>query len=155
MMMALGMFPFSIHTAAYQELNRQTEWRHAANSRVGTRSAYQFVGPGDDKITMSGWLAPGQIGTPLSIKMLRDMGDTGKAFVLIDAGGVFHGVYIINSLNEKQSIFHKHGKARKIEFDLALTRVDEDDPHPLLGDLQLPNLTQDLVLLSVAAGALA
>lgn len=138
--MALGMFVFSIGTAAYQELSRSTAWRHASNSRVGTRSAWQFVGVGDETITLNGWLAPGQFGTPMAMTMLRDMGNTGKAFVLIDGGGVFHGVYVITDLNEKQSLFHKYGKPRKIEFDLSLTRVDEDATHPLLGDLQLPEL---------------
>jgi len=35
MMMALGMFVFSLRTAAYQELQRQTDWRHASNNRIG------------------------------------------------------------------------------------------------------------------------
>ena len=33
MMMALGFFVFSLHTAAYQELQRQLAWRHASVTR--------------------------------------------------------------------------------------------------------------------------
>lgn len=139
MMMAFGMFVFSISTAAYQELSRSTQWRHASNSRVGARNAWQYIGVGDETIKLTGWLAPGQFGTPVAMTLLRDMGNTGKSFVLIDGGGVFHGVFVINSLDEKETLFHKHGKARKIEFDLSLTRVDEDATHPLLGDLELPD----------------
>jgi phage protein U len=36
MMMALGLFVFSLRTASYQELQRVTNWRHPSNSRVGT-----------------------------------------------------------------------------------------------------------------------
>ena len=39
MMMALGFFVFSLHTAAYQELQRQLAWRHASVPRVGDRPA--------------------------------------------------------------------------------------------------------------------
>jgi len=51
MMMALGMFVFSLRTAAYQELQRQTDWRHASNNRIGAAPARQFVGRGEDAIT--------------------------------------------------------------------------------------------------------
>ena len=44
MMLALGMFVFSLSTAAYQELQRQTNWRHASNSRLGAVPARQFLG---------------------------------------------------------------------------------------------------------------
>ena len=39
MMMALGLFVFSLRTAAYQELQRVTNWRHPSNSRVGSTPA--------------------------------------------------------------------------------------------------------------------
>ncbi|MDG4344400.1 phage tail protein, partial [Pseudomonas aeruginosa] len=52
MMLSLGMFVFSLHTLAYQEFQRQTEWRHASSSRIGAQPARQFVGRGDDAITL-------------------------------------------------------------------------------------------------------
>lgn len=58
MMMALGMFVFSLSTAAYQELQRQTEWRHVSNTRIGAAPARQFVGRGDDSITLPGVILP-------------------------------------------------------------------------------------------------
>ena len=62
MMLALGMFVFSLSTAAYQELQRQTDWRHASNNRIGAAPARQFMGRGGDAITLPGiisrnWLA--------------------------------------------------------------------------------------------------
>ena len=58
MMLALGMFVFSLRTAAYQELQRQTDWRHASNNRVGAAPARQFVGRGEDAITLPGIILP-------------------------------------------------------------------------------------------------
>lgn len=138
MMMALGMFIFSIQTAAHQSLQRKTTWRHAANARVGARAGYQFVGAGDETLTLPGWVAPGQMGSAMAVKMLRDMGNTGKAFTLVDGLGLFHGVYVIDSFDETHSYFDKLGQGRKIEFSLNLTRVDEDQADQLLGDLKLP-----------------
>ena len=39
MMMALGMFVFSLETLAYQEFQRQTDWRHGSTSRIGSTPA--------------------------------------------------------------------------------------------------------------------
>ncbi|WP_241000963.1 phage tail protein, partial [Pseudomonas viridiflava] len=48
------MFVFSLHTAAYQEMQRQTDWRHPTSSRVGAQPARQFLGRGEDAITLPG-----------------------------------------------------------------------------------------------------
>ncbi|MFX6884252.1 phage tail protein, partial [Acinetobacter baumannii] len=58
MMMIFGVFVFSLPTATYQTLKRQTNWRHASNSRVGDMPDYQFVGRGDDVITLDGSIMP-------------------------------------------------------------------------------------------------
>jgi phage protein U len=138
MMMGLGVFVFSIGTAAYQSLARQSAWRHAANSRVGARAGYQFVGAGEDTTTLSGWIAPGQMGIAAALGMLRDMGDTGKAYTLVDGLGIFHGIYVITGLSETGTYFNQYGQSRKSEFSLSLTRIDEDKSDPLMGDLKLP-----------------
>ncbi|ENU42997.1 hypothetical protein F985_03896 [Acinetobacter seifertii] len=40
MMMIFGVFVFSLPTATYQTLKRQTNWRHASSSRVGDMPDY-------------------------------------------------------------------------------------------------------------------
>jgi len=138
MMMALGLFVFSIPTATYQQLARQSAWRHAANQRVGARAAYQFVGPGQETINLNGWIAPGQMGDSQALDMLRNMGNTGKAWTLVDGLGVMHGVYVITNMSQTGSVFNAAGQARKLEFSLTLERIDEDKADAWLGDLTLP-----------------
>lgn len=125
MMMALGMFVFGLHTLAYQELQRQTDWRHPSTSRVGARPARQFIGPGEDAITLPGLLVPELAGEALSLDALRLMADTGKAWPLIEGTGRIYGVFVIESLSETRTIFFRDGAARRIEFTLTLKRVDE------------------------------
>lgn len=125
MMMALGMFVFGLHTLAYQELQRQTDWRHPSTSRIGARPARQFVGPGEDAITLPGLLVPELAGEALSLDALRLMADTGKAWPLIEGTGRIYGVFVIESLSETRTIFFRDGAARRIEFTLTLKRVDE------------------------------
>lgn len=134
MMMALGMFVFSLETLAYQEFQRQTDWRHGSTSRIGTNPARQFLGRGDDAITLPGVLFPGLAGSPLSLDALRMMGDTGKAWPLVEGTGKIYGLWVIESLTDTRTVFFRDGAARRIEFTLKLTRID-DGRVDLLGSL--------------------
>jgi phage protein U len=124
MMMALGMFIFSLPTLAYQELQRQTNWKHPSTPRVGTRDAHQYTGPGDDTITLSGWIAPELTGTAFSLDALRLMADTGKAWILIQGTGRIYGTWIITDMTEEKTILDHDGSPRKIEFSINLKRTD-------------------------------
>ncbi|MGX9559489.1 phage tail protein [Pseudomonas sp. CFBP 5750] len=126
MMLALGMFVFSLSTAAYQALQRQTEWRHSSNPRVGAAPARQFVGRGDDTITLPGIILPELSGSALSLDALRLMANTGKAWPMVEGSGRIYGLWIIESLNETKTLFFRDGTPRRIEFTLSLKRIDDD-----------------------------
>tara|TARA_R110000868_G_scaffold282562_1_gene542855 strand:- start:144 stop:584 length:441 start_codon:yes stop_codon:yes gene_type:complete len=125
MMMALGMFVFSLPTLAYQELQRQTDWRHPSSSRVGTNPARQYAGRGDDAITLPGLILPELAGSVLSLDALRMMADTGKAWTLVEGTGRILGIWVIESLSETRTLFFQDGTARRIEFSLSLKRIDD------------------------------
>lgn len=126
MMLALGMFVFSLSTLAYQELQRQTEWRHPSSSRVGAAPARQFIGRGDDSITLPGILFPELAGSKLSLDALRLMANTGKAWPMIEGSGRIYGLWVIESLSETKTLFFRDGTPRRIEFTLSLKRIDDD-----------------------------
>ena len=125
MMMALGMFVFTLETLVYQELQRQTDWRHGTTSRIGTNLARQYLGRGEDAITLPGVLLPALLGTPLSLDTLRVMADTGKSWPLIEGTGRILGTWVIESINETRTLFFRDGAARRIEFTIALKRIDD------------------------------
>lgn len=73
MILAYGMFVFGLSTAAYQELQRQIAWRHQSQGRVGRKPARQFLGIGEESITLSGTLLPQFTGGQQSLDQLREM----------------------------------------------------------------------------------
>lgn len=126
MMLALGMFVFSLSTAAYQALQRQTEWRHTSSNRVGTAPARQFLGRGDDSITLPGVILPELAGSALSLDALRLMANTGKAWPMVEGSGRIYGLWIMESLSETKTLFFRDGTPRRIEFTVILKRIDDD-----------------------------
>ena len=127
MMMSLDQFVFSLPTLAYQEFQRQQEWKHPATSRVGERDAHQYLGEGDDTITLSGWIAPELTGDITSLDDLRDMASRGEAYVLVEGTGRIFGEFIITQLTEGRTLFYTDGMPRRIEFSVSLKRVDRGD----------------------------
>lgn len=127
MMMTLGMFVFEVKSLPYQQLQRSTQWRHSSQKRVGQRPAYQYLGPGEDTITLSGTLLPEITGGRMTLDDVRIMADEGKAWPLIEGSGRVYGFWSVGAVNETSSAFFQDGVPRKIDFTIDLVRVDDSN----------------------------
>lgn len=125
MMMALGLFVFSLDTAPYSEFQRQVGYRHPGNNRVSRRPSHQYTGPDDETITLSGKLLPEVSGGDLTLAVLELMADTGDSYTLIEGTGRYYGQFVVDSIDTKKSVFFRDGKARVCDFTIKLTRVDD------------------------------
>ncbi|MFG6657040.1 phage tail protein [Scandinavium sp. M-37] len=134
MMLTLGMFVFMRQSLPYQSLQRSADYQWPSNSRVGKRDAFQFLGPGEDKITLTGDLYPEMTGGRLSMLALYTMADEGRAWPLISGTGTIYGMFVITNVSETGTVFFADGSPRKISFTLSLTRVD-DSLAALYGDI--------------------
>lgn len=124
-LMALGMFLFQIPTLAYDELRRKTDWRFARSSRVGARDAVQFLGPGDEAISLAGAVYAEITDGRVSLDDLRTMADDGEALPLIDGTGTVFGNFVIEAIDERHAYLMADGRARRIDFGIDLLRVDD------------------------------
>ena len=135
MMMALGLFIFSLNTIAYQQLQRQTSWRHVSHDRVGDSPDYQYAGKGADTFTLNCSISHEiQKFSGLSIDILRMMADSGKSFLLIEGTGRIYGFVVIVDMNETRTEFFKDGQPRLTEFSISLEKV-RDHNFGLIGNL--------------------
>ena len=123
-LLSLGLFVFSLSTLTFDELQRKMDWRHAKAERQGVRAASQFLGPGEDSISLPGSIVPGVAGDYGSLTRLREMAASGDAWPLVDGAGTVLGQFRIMSIDERQSYHVAGGFARKIDFALDLERAD-------------------------------
>lgn len=146
MMMALGQFVFAVSTVAYQQLQRSTSWRHATQSRIGERPSSQFLGEGDDTISLSGTLMPEFTGGRFYMAYLRIMANSGQAFPMAEGTGKLYGFWVIESIEETSSTFMRDGIEQQIDFTLKLRQVDGPAPDTAFfyeqGMTDAPNLNE-------------
>lgn len=123
-MMQLGSFQFSIMTAVYQELIRKNEYKWPSQHRFGQRPSRQFVGVGDETMQLPGVIYPEYRGGFQQIEAMRRIAALGQPLLLVDGLGKLWGRWVIESIDEKQSLFAAFGAPRKQEFTLSLARFD-------------------------------
>jgi phage protein U len=123
MLASLGLFVFELASMPFGEQQRRRDWRHEAAKRVGARDSAQFVGPGDDLITLSGILAPEAIGSYGSIDTLVEMADEGEIYTFVDGTGRVLGEYAILALDTRSKHLMVDGVPRMVDFGLDLRRV--------------------------------
>lgn len=126
-MMILGDFVFSLNTAAFQEVNRDTKFKWAAQDRFGTHEALQFLGAGEESITLPGSIMPNFKGGTGQISKMRELARKGKPQTLVDGNGNVLGRWVIESVEDKGSNFFRDGTPRKQDFTLKLRHYDGGD----------------------------
>lgn len=122
--MKLGAYLFSLNTAAFQELNRKTEYRWAAVERHGQDDALQYTGPGQDTVELPGVIYPSYRGGGGQLNKLRALAGLGQPQSLIDGAGNVYGRWVILGVDEKQTFFAAFGQPLKQEFTVRLRRYD-------------------------------
>ena len=125
MLSVLGLFVFQLKSSSYQQLQHSDAERWESKEVSGKRANWQHIGPGEDTVSLSGVLYPEITGGDTSLDKLRAMKNIGKSWIFMLGNGRIMGMYIINSIEETHQLFFRNGKARKVDFNLKLTRVDD------------------------------
>lgn len=125
MMMQLGRYQFSINTARYNQLQRDTEYLWAAQNRVGNHPSRQFGGFGNDDLTLSGAVFPEFRGGIWQVEAMRAEAGKGKPLILVSMGWALgrniFGYWTLNKVSEGQSWIGKYGDPLKQDYTLNLT----------------------------------
>ncbi|MFV0645188.1 MAG: phage tail protein [Sphingomonadaceae bacterium] len=134
-MMSLGYFLFTLQSLPFQKMAHKRDVRFANNERFGAADAWQFIGPGQEAISLSGVSAYGITSAKASSARLNSMMQDGRALPLIDGLGNLFGQYILTSFDLDKTVYQKFGQARRVAWTLELQRVD--DPGASIGNVLL------------------
>ena len=121
-MMALGLYRFSLSSAAYQELRRSNAYRWQTQERLQRLPAQQFVGLGSETLDLKGIIYPHYQGGTKQLDVMRAQAGQGVPLLLVDGLGFIWGQWIILQVDETQTVMLTNGQPRKLEFQLRLAR---------------------------------
>ena len=121
-----GFVLFQANSLIYNELNKTTNYRHVQNDRVGKRAANQYLGIGEETITIPGKLAPIITGGRTTLQLLKIQADTGLPYPLIEGNGLAHGFYVLMNIEENTKHHLADGRPKIIDYTLTLKRVGDD-----------------------------
>lgn len=127
-LMAWGQFLFELRGLAFDELQRRADWRHARAPRVGAADAAQFVGQGEETVSLSGSVYAEIANGPASLDALRRAAATGEAQPLVDGRGTVYGDFVVTGVDERHAYMMADGRARRIDFGIDLLRVAPKQP---------------------------
>lgn len=124
MLMIYGLMPFMAKMVPFDSIERSRSWRWANNDRVANTPAYQFIGPSEETISLSGILMPEYTNGPLSLEIFNFMASRGEAYLLMSGYGKIYGYYFLDKISDTQSFFMDNGYPQKIEFTLSLKKAE-------------------------------
>lgn len=156
-MMQLGPIQFGIGTAAYQQLTRTAEYVWGEQERFMKNPALQFTGVSAQAVSLEGVFYPEFRGAYNQVSDWRDVAAVGIPYMLVDGRGAIWGDWVIEAIEEKQSIFAVAGAARKTEFSMRLKFYTEgyysQEQRIAAGNINAVPVPEAVVAGNVASGA--
>ncbi len=122
----LSGFIFGIDDAGYEKLSRSSNYRWPAQNRIQHRVAHQFVGEGNEAISINGYIHP-EMGVGMyKLDDLRALAAGGQPHIVVTMHGKIFGKFVIVSVKDDFSGLLDDGKARRVDFVVELKRYGED-----------------------------
>ena len=131
-MMGLGGVRFAVDPLNFSELERSFAYRWEPQNRLGRRPAQQFLGPGEETITLKGTIYPNHPAFAGGLTELNNMRARSAQGVFFNLGariggrGVALGRWCVKNIRDAQSYFHPNGLPSKVEFTIELVAYGED-----------------------------
>lgn len=110
------------------ELDRTIEHRWEPVKRLGRRPAMQFLGPGEEHVTIKGFIYPPDYGSFESLQAMRNESMLGFPRPFITGYGEYQGLWCIKKIKDVQTHYWPDGSPRKVEFTIDLTHYGSDLP---------------------------
>ena len=125
-LMRLGNYTFAMETAAYQQLQRTNTYRWQAQDRIGRQPAQQYLGLGEETITLEGVIYPHFRGGLRQLDAMRAEAGQGRPLMLTDGTGQVFSLWVIKAVEETRKVLAANGTPHRMDFRLSLARYGED-----------------------------
>ena len=122
-LLALGPVVFAAETLPVAATRRGSRYRWASHRPIGSPPRREFVGVGDDELTVHVALGQG-LGQRLAVDALRLLASRGEPHVLADTTGRIYGWWCVAEVRERSRRFDVDFQPRRSTVAVGLLRSD-------------------------------
>jgi phage protein U len=118
-------FPFSVDA-----VDRESSADFAAKDLLGRIKGQEFVGEGDDTLSLKGKILPFKPrmnGLP-AWEVLHGLRKSGEPLYVMRGDFIALGWFVITNMREGHSMLHPNGIGQQIEHEIRLLKVDAPGP---------------------------
>ncbi|HWW46533.1 MAG TPA: phage tail protein [Xanthobacteraceae bacterium] len=115
--------PFNAH-----EVDRRHAADFAAKELLGRRKSREFVGTGDEVISLRGRLYPHKLGGLEDLALLNEMRESGVPQFLLRGDGLPMGWFLVERVQERSRHLDGRGVGQEIDVEIELVRDDPPSP---------------------------
>jgi uncharacterized protein len=119
--LALDTRPFSIN-----EMGREASADVVSKPVMGGAPAHEFMGEGEDEITLSGQLLPTKIGGLTELEIAHEMRRSGTRFPLHRGDGRRMGWFAITNISERHTELTRGGVGFVVRHSITMVRVEPE-----------------------------
>lgn len=131
MLYQVGPLTFDTFPLSLNAVERDAGADYAKHDLLNRRRGYEFEGPGDDTLTLSGECLPWHIGGLAQIDLAHQLRDAGGPVFVVRGDGGVAGWHVITNVRENHEMIGPSGVGFVVKHQLKLERCD--DPGPAAG----------------------
>lgn len=126
MLYMLGALAVDTRPFSAEEVRRNASSEIASKPLMQAFPGKEFMGEGDDVITISGQLLPSKIGGLSELEIVHQMRRSGTRFPLLRGDGQRLGWFAITQVSEQHSHLMRDGVGFVVRHTITMTKVEPD-----------------------------
>ncbi|SON55541.1 Phage protein U [Hartmannibacter diazotrophicus] len=123
MLYILGALVFDTRPFNADSFERSSSADIVAKGTMGGLQTHEFMGEGDEEITLTGRLLPFRTGGLTELEIAREMSRQGTQMPLMRGDGLRLGWYAINALDERHDDLMRGGVGFTVDYRLRLVKT--------------------------------
>jgi uncharacterized protein len=118
----IDVFPYNVDSV---EREAAADWAH--KHQVGRLPGAEFVGEGEDRLTLRGQILPTKIGGLGDLAAMHGLRAAGTPVIAVRGDGAVMGWYAIDHVREAHDLLAPNGVGQVVKYEVRLFRVDPRD----------------------------
>ncbi|MBP1852108.1 phage tail protein [Rhizobium halophytocola] len=126
MLYSIGALTIDTQPFSVTDVQRSARADFAAKALIGAMPSREFMGEGDDTLTLSGQLLPYRLGGLTELEMAHGLRQSGQRLPVLRGDGKRLGWFVIDSISENHRDIMRDGVGFTVAHEISLVKVSPE-----------------------------